>query len=608
MFNNVLYFIIVLLILSISQQRGAPEDPLWYTVGMLVITGVIFAAYCWWGFKRFLRDLAEPEKETASPAEQYHSLVFRFSVLAIFLFALDVHLFHIKTWLQLIPWVRSFSVLQGILALLVFIAYQVTLWYFAFPAYDRAFHTGITRRSFVVSNLKLNVPILFPWVLLSLIYDLIFLSSWTSLQALMNRPEGEVVFFSLFLFILMIFMPGLIRFWWGCKPFLPSEKVNALKSFLAEKKFKYRELLRWPIFEGRMMTAGIMGMVPRFRYLLITESLMEILSLDELKAVVAHEMGHARYRHFFFYLVFFIGFAVVSTGLWDFFAVWIATWPFLMKVIGTSGSTDASFLYFLLALPILVSMVVYFRYVMGFFMRHFERQADLYSALIMGSPGETINSLEKIAIMSGKIRDLPSWHHFSIRQRVDTLWRFLRDPGLIRKHNRFVSLCFALYLVAMISLGYFLNFSPARDRLFNDWEEEAITEHLVKNPNDVLLLQRLAMFTLKRGNLRETIKLYERVLSLDENQPIALNNLAWILVTADDVELRDKKRALALAQRAVALERSPVFLDTLAEALYANGFAQKAVEIIKEAIALARDNVEYYKRQLLKFTGEIKET
>jgi len=608
MFNNVLYFIIVLLILSISQQRGAPEDPLWYTVGMLVITGVIFAAYCWWGFKRFLRDLAEPEKETASPAEQYHSLVFRFSVLAIFLFALDVHLFHIKTWLQLIPWVRSFSVLQGILALLVFIAYQVTLWYFSFPAYDRAFHTGITRRSFVVSNLKLNVPILFPWVLLSLIYDLIFLSSWTSLQALMNRPEGEVVFFSLFLFILMIFMPGLIRFWWGCKPFLPSEKVDALKSFLAEKKFKYRELLRWPIFEGRMMTAGIMGMVPRFRYLLITESLMEILSLDELKAVVAHEMGHARYRHFFFYLVFFIGFAVVSTGLWDFFAVLIATWPFLMKVIGTSGSTDASFLYFLLALPILVSMVVYFRYVMGFFMRHFERQADLYSALIMGSPGETISSLEKIAIMSGKIRDLPSWHHFSIRQRVDTLWRFLRDPGLIRKHNRFVSLCFALYLVATISLGYFLNFSPAKDRLFNDWEEEAITEHLAKNPNDVLLLQRLAMFTLKRGNLRETIKLYERVLSLDENQPIALNNLAWILVTADDVELRDKKRALALAQRAVALERSPVFLDTLAEALYANGFAQKAVEIIKEAIALARDNVEYYKRQLLKFTGEIKET
>jgi Zn-dependent protease with chaperone function len=608
MFNNVLYFIIVLLILSISQHRGAPEESLWYTVIMLVVTWGIFAAYCRWGFQRLLRVLAEPERETVSPAEQYHSLVFRFSVLAIFLFALDVHLFHIKTWLQVIPLVRSFSVLQGILAVLAFIAYQVTIWYFAFPAYDHAFHTGITRRSFIVSNLKLNVPILFPWVLLSLIYDLIFLSSWSSLQALMSRPEGEVLFFSLFLFILMIFMPSLIRYWWGCRPFVPSERVNVLKSFLEEKKFKYRELLRWPIFEGRMMTAGIMGIVPRFRYILITESLMEILSLEELKAVVAHEMGHARYRHFFFYLVFFIGFAVVSTGLWDFFAVLLSTRPFLLRIIGAGGSTDASFLYFLLALPIIVSMVVYFRYVMGFFMRHFERQADLYSALTMGGPNETISSLEKIAILSGKIRDLPSWHHFSIRQRVDYLWRFLRDPGLIRKQNRFIGLCFTLYLVVMVSLGYFLNFSPSKEKLFSAWEEKAVYEHLVKNPNDVLLLQRLATFTLKRGELRETIKLYERVLSLDENQPIALNNLAWILVTAEQVELRDKKRALALAQRAVALERSPVFLDTLAEALYANGFAQEAVETIQEAIALARDNVEYYKRQLLKFTGEIKET
>ena len=135
-------------------------------------------------------------------------------------------------------------------------------------------------------------------------------------------------------------------------------------------------------------------------------------------------------------------------------------------------------------------MVVYFRYVMGFFMRHFERQADLYSALTMGSPGETISSLEKIAILSGKIRDLPSWHHFSIRQRVDDLWKFLRDPGLIRKHNRFVGLCFTLYLVAMIGLGYFLNYSPAKEELFSEWRESAFRAHLAEDPHNVLMLQR----------------------------------------------------------------------------------------------------------------------
>ena len=607
MFNNVLYFIIVLLILSISQQRGTPEDSLGYTASMLVITWGIFAAYCRWGFKRLLRLLTTEEKEDFRPAERYHSLILRLSVLAIFLFALDVHLFHIKTWLQMIPVVRSFSVLQGILAVLVFIAYQATIWYFAFPAYERAFQARISRRSYLVSNLKLNVPILFPWASLSLVYDVIFLSPWTSLQSLLNKPLGTEIFFSLFLFILMVFMPGLIRYWWGCTPFLSSEKVDALKHFLTEKKFKYQDLLRWPIFEGRMMTAAIMGLVPRFRYLLITESLMDILSIEELKAVVAHEMGHARYRHFFFYLVFFIGFVAVSTGLWDFFAVWIETRPFLMKFIRTGSSSDPSFLYFLLALPILVSMIVYFRYVMGFFMRHFERQADLYSALTMGSPRETISSLEKIAILSGKIRDLPSWHHFSIRQRVDTLWRFLHDPGLVRKQNRFVGFCFALYLVGMIGLGYFFNYSSMKEELFSQWQESAFRAHLSKDPRNVHALRSLADLAVRAGDTREAVKLYERVLSLDDREPIALNNLAWILVTAKEVELRDKKRALVLARRAVALERSPVFLDTLAEALYANGHAREAAETIQEAISLATDNVEYYKRQLLKFTGEIKE-
>jgi tetratricopeptide (TPR) repeat protein len=306
--------------------------------------------------------------------------------------------------------------------------------------------------------------------------------------------------------------------------------------------------------------------------------------------------------------VFFVGFAVVSTGLWDFFAVVLMTRPSLMKFIGAGGSTDGSFLYFLLAVPILVSMVVYFRYGMGFFMRHFERQADLYSALTMGGPSETISSLEKIAILSGKIRDLPSWHHFSIRQRVETLWRFLHNPGLIRKHNRFVSVCFALYLVAMIGHGYFLNYSSAKEELFTEWRESAFRAHLAEDPLNVSMLMGLAEITLRAGNILDAAKLYERVLSIDENQPTALNNLAWFLLTAKEAELRDKRRALVLAQKAVAFEGSPAFLDTLAEALYQNGFTQEAVKTIKEAIALAKDNTEYYKRQLMKFTGEIRET
>jgi hypothetical protein len=82
---------------------------------------------------------------------------------------------------------------------------------------------------------------------------------------------------------------------------------------------------------------------------------------------------------------------------------------------------------------------------------------------------------------------------------------------------------------------------------------------------------------------------------------VSLNNLAWLLVTVPVKELRDKGHALILARRAVALERSPVFLDTLAEASYANGLIEDAIKLIEEAITMAAEDRGYYQGQLEKF-------
>jgi hypothetical protein len=44
-----------------------------------------------------------------------------------------------------------------------------------------------------------------------------------------------------------------------------------------------------------------------------------------------------------------------------------------------------------------------------------------------------------------------------------------------------------------------------------------------------------------------------------------------------------------------------MFLDTLAEVLYANGFASEATETINEAISMATEGRAYYEGQLRKF-------
>jgi tetratricopeptide (TPR) repeat protein len=350
-----------------------------------------------------------------------------------------------------------------------------------------------------------------------------------------------------------------------------------------------------------MMTAGIMGIIPRFRYILITDALMEVLSLEELKAVVAHEMGHAKYRHLLFYIFFFLGFMILVLGLFNLEdpGLYILFLDYLL--IRFSKTLSGHTFLVIYGLSVLAIILVYFRYVMGFFMRNFERQADLHSAATMGSPRPTISSLEKIALLSGKSRELPSWHHFSIKERVDYLWRTLSEPKIAKRHHRFVATSFLVYLACVISLGYLLNFSPVKQALGYHLISDRIKQSLLKDPDNTALLENLAGVYLETGKLDEAVKIYERVILLEPSKARALNNLAWILVTATDERLKDKERALVLAKKAADLNRSPYILDTLAEAYYANGLTRLAIKTIKEAISLTTENRRYYKNQLKKF-------
>jgi Zn-dependent protease with chaperone function len=417
----------------------------------------------------------------------------------------------------------------------------------------------------------------------------------------LNRVEGQLLLFTTFLSVLMVFLPALIRIFWGCRPVGASERVARLESFLKGLGLRYRELLRWPIFEGKMMTAGVMGLVPRFRYILVSDALLNALTLDELKAVMAHEAAHVKYRHLILYLVFFLGFIAISYGLYDLSFYVFFLHPALTGLLARGGAHYTSLFYLLLSTPMLLALLLYFRFVMGFFMRHFERQADLYSALAMGTPAYTISSLEKIAFASGKSRDLPSWHHFSIRERVACLRRTIRDPGLIRRHTRMVLFTFLIYVIATGGLGYWLNFSTAKTRLDMGILERALRLELKEEPQNPLLLRNLAMVCHEAGKIGEAKVLYGRIVALGVDDAISLNNLAWLLLTEPEKGRQDAVRALALAKKAVSIERSPVYLDTLAEAYYANGRRQAAIDTIKEAISAATENRGYYQGQLKRF-------
>jgi hypothetical protein len=87
--------------------------------------------------------------------------------------------------------------------------------------------------------------------------------------------------------------------------------------------------------------------------------------------------------------------------------------------------------------------------------------------------------------------------------------------------------------------------------------------------------------------------------------PLALNNLAWLIATDNSSNADDRTLAVHLAERAVEEtgRRDPNLLDTLAEALFAAGSAEAAVSAIDEAIELAPGE-RYFREQRRRFTGE----
>lgn len=94
---------------------------------------------------------------------------------------------------------------------------------------------------------------------------------------------------------------------------------------------------------------------------------------------------------------------------------------------------------------------------------------------------------------------------------------------------------------------------------------------------------------------RLAIRYYERSLEINPDQAETHNNLGWLLATSPVVELRDPARALAHAQKAVALDdwKQAAFIDTLAEALFVNGRFGEAVTTQTRTLQIEPKNQEY---------------
>jgi Zn-dependent protease with chaperone function len=165
------------------------------------------------------------------------------------------------------------------------------------------------------------------------------------------------------------------------------------------------------------------------RHVLLTDRIVGEHPVDELVAIVGHELGHARGGHLRIFTIFLLA---VGVWTWNIPESWLEDFGVVATM---AGSTAA--------------LALILRFGLGPVARTCEHEADLYGAAAAGGPDAIVNSLERI---TGPDRwHRASWRHPSVADRVAFIRQAHADPAVAsrpRRRLRWIEAICALMLLA----------------------------------------------------------------------------------------------------------------------------------------------------------------
>ena len=442
-------------------------------------------------------------------------------------------------------------------------------------------------------HLRLQLPIL------ALIFIQLFWI-WIIKMILPEETSNWTPFFEILssLTLLVLIAPVVIVKSWGAQAIEKGSAYESIRNELEQFRTPVAGILCWPDTIMPHSTAGVIGLIRGFRYLLISTKLLKALSNAELRAVIAHEAEHIRRHHLFYYLI-------AVTGLLGFFAL-AGNVNFLLVFTEISQVSGL-----ILGVSAIISVLFFVRFGIGFLSQNFERQADCHSFERFGiTPIST--ALLKVSWLNGINPEQDNWHHYGVRQRIDYLSKCLKKPEMIQKHNRRVTrikIGCALMLVGLLGANIILSsefikinaLSWKLERSNNSWKFEDAS--LLTKMGDLLYFQ-------DRKNQAEIW--YRRALELNPGESRTLNNLAWLLTETHLGDQKRLKESIELAQKALAGKQEAFIWDTLAEAYFRNGLYEKAADAAHNALESAKEgngisveaDLDYYRKRFKQMAGE----
>jgi tetratricopeptide (TPR) repeat protein len=114
---------------------------------------------------------------------------------------------------------------------------------------------------------------------------------------------------------------------------------------------------------------------------------------------------------------------------------------------------------------------------------------------------------------------------------------------------------------------------------------EVFKKAIIINPDHVDAYNDLGNAYWNVGKYQEALDAYEKAVKIEPYDAYYINNLAWLLSTCPDDDIRDGKRALDIMKPLIDRgEQDPLKIDTLAAAYAEVGNFSEAIKLMHKAI------------------------
>jgi STE24 endopeptidase len=258
----------------------------------------------------------------------------------------------------------------------------------------------------------------------------------------------------------LVVSPLFVRLAWPAFALPPGPLRRRLERVATRVGFRFTDVLVWDT-GGMMVNACVTGILPGFRYVLLSDALIESLTPLETAAVFGHEIGHVAHRHFLYFAFFFMG----SLGMLALLAGLVAeVAPLTLGVAALTPWNPAIVNEVFQGMTLLAALGLYLWVIFGFLSRRFERQADVFGSKVVSCDLEDCpphidldndlspdpvrgrqptlcpvgirifaDALMKVARYNGLDQKGRSWRHGSIAHRIAFLEGLERHPERERR-------------------------------------------------------------------------------------------------------------------------------------------------------------------------------